>query len=216
MISTIIVDDHDLFRTCVISFIENNCSDITITGEAESGEELLKLLPQKSADVILLDIKLPGMSGIEISRRLRNDYPNIKILIITSETTIEIIQELLVIGIDGFISKSAGRSSELPEAIRAIAAGQTYYGRDVAAIMYDIFVDKKNSTEPSDEFTDREREIILLCREGLPSKLIADRLKISPRTVETYKTRIFHKLGINSTMEMVQYALNKGIIRVNG
>jgi DNA-binding NarL/FixJ family response regulator len=100
------------------------------------------------------------------------------------------------------------------EAIRSIMQGAEYYGKDISEIMYNIYVSKKKTTEVSAEFTPQEKRIIELCREGLPGKLIADRLEISLRTVDNHKQNIFRKLGINNTMEMVQYALKKGIIRI--
>jgi DNA-binding NarL/FixJ family response regulator len=193
---------------------ERHHSDIVIAGEAETGEELFGLLADTQADVILLDIILPDMSGIEVARRLRRDYPAVKILAISAENTAETVRALLEIGIDGFISKRMGKADELPEAIRTVMDGIEYYGRDISAIMYDIFVAKRNTADPTPEFSDREREIILLCRDGLTCKQIAHRLFISPRTVDTHKTNIFRKLGINSTVEMIQYALKKGIIRI--
>jgi len=214
MISTILIDDHELFRAGVRGVIEKSHDDICIVAEAESGKELFSLLPDTEADIVLLDINLPDMSGIEIARRLRQDYPALKILAISAENSAETVRAMLDVGIDGFISKQKGTANELPQAIRAVADGLEYFGRDIATIIYDIYVSKKKTSEPTLEFTEREREIILLCRDGLQSKEIADRLFISPRTVDTHKTNIFRKLGINNTMEMVQYALKMGIIRV--
>ena len=214
IISVILVDDHELFRSTVRCMIESRYPDIRIAGEAETGEELFGLLSSVDADMVLLDIVMPGMSGVEIARRLRNDYPALKILAISAENTAETVRALLDIGIDGFISKSAGKASELPEAIRTVAGGLEYFGRDISAIISDIYVAKKNTAEPTSEFTPREREILLLCRDGLLSKQIADQLNISPRTVDTHKRNIFLKLGINNTVEMVQYAMKKGIIRI--
>ena len=214
MVSVVIVDDYEIFRYALRSIIESRCPEMSVVGEAGTGSELFGLLSTVDVDIVLLDIKLPDMSGIDIARRMRRDYPDVKILAVSMENTTETVRELLDIGIDGFISKSLGKSAELPDAMRAVLSGHEYFGRDIAAIIYDIYVAKKNTAEPSPEFSARERDILLLCREGLLSKQIADRLNISPRTVETHKTNIFRKLGLNSTMEMVQYALRKGIIRV--
>jgi DNA-binding NarL/FixJ family response regulator len=125
-----------------------------------------------------------------------------------------VLEAMLDVGIDGFISKRQGDADELAEAIRTIMSGLEYFGRDISAIIYDVFVSKKKTTIVTPEFTEREKEIILACRDGLLCKEIAARLGISTHTVNTHKNNIFTKLGINNTMEMVQYALKKGIIRV--
>ena len=121
---------------------------------------------------------------------------------------------MLEASIHGFVSKQRSNADELAEAIRAVASGWEYFGRDIAAIILDVYVSKKKTTVVTNEFTEREREIILLCRDGLMCKEIAARLGIKERTVNTHKENIFQKLGINNTMEMVQYALKKGIIRI--
>jgi DNA-binding NarL/FixJ family response regulator len=154
------------------------------------------------------------MSGEEIARRLRNEYPAIKILAISAETSAETVQAMFEAGISGFISKQHSGGEELVNAIRTVMSGAEYFGRDIAAIMFDVYVSKKKTTEVTSEFTDREREVIHACREGLMVKEIALRMGVSINTVVTHKKRIFLKLGINNTMEMVQYAVKKGIIRV--
>ena len=214
MISVILVDDHALFRIGVKGALLGSGGDVSVAGEADCGKALFKLLETTAADIILLDICLPDMSGIEIAKRLRDEYPNIKILAVSSENTKDVVSKLLEVGIDGFISKRQSSPDELVKAIYSIMDGFEYFGRDIASIMSNIFVSKKKTTEPTSEFTEREREIIKLCNEGLQSKQIADRFNISPRTVDTHKTNIFKKLGINNTVEMVQYAMKYGIINM--
>ncbi|MDL2281668.1 response regulator transcription factor [Parabacteroides sp. OttesenSCG-928-G06] len=214
MIHVILVDDHALFRLGVKSAIINGHADICIAGEADCATSLFRLLETTTPDIILLDILLPDMSGVEIARRMRKEYPAIKILAISAENSSEVVQEMLDIGIEGFISKRQGGADEIAQAIRTIMNGYEYFGNDISAIIYKIYVIKKQTAEVGPEFTDREKEIIGLCRDGLLSKQIADRLYISPRTVDNHKNNIFRKLGINNTMEMVQYALKNGIIRI--
>ena len=214
MIQVIIVDDHPLFRNGLKASLKDSYSDICVTGEADSGAALFRLPALSTADLVLLDINLPDISGVEIARRLRRDYPAIKILAISAENTAETVKSMLEAGIEGFISKRQGDVDELVEAIRTVMSGLEYFGRDISAIIYEVFVAKKKTTTVTPEFTEREKEIILACRDGLLSKEIADRLGISTHTVKAHKNNIFAKLGINNTMEMVQYALKKGIIRV--
>ena len=214
MINVIIVDDHELFRLGVKTAIENRHSDLRIVGEAETGAELFALLGTVVPDIVLLDIALPDMSGIDIARRLKNEYPGIKILAISAENATPVVQAMLDVGIEGFISKRHGGVDTFAKAIRSIIQGIDYYGTDISEIIYCIYVAKKKTAEISSEFTNQEKRIIELCREGLPGKLIADRLEISISTVNNHKNNIFRKLGISNTMEMVQYAVKKGIIQM--
>jgi len=214
LIKIIVVDDHNLFRIMLKATFASGYPDIRVVGEAENGEQLFSVLASTPADLVLLDVNLPGMGGAEIARRLRSDYPALKILAVSAENTADTVKSMIDAGIDGFISKQRGSDDELAEAIRTIMSGLEYFGRDIAAIIFDVYVSKKKTTTVTPEFTAREREVIHLCRDGLMSKEIAARLGISVRTVVTHKEKIFSKLGINNTMEMVQYALKNGIIRI--
>lgn len=214
MTNTILVDDHALFRLGVKSAITNSHSDICIVGEADCGAALFRLLETVTPDIILLDILLPDMTGIEIARRLKSERPEINILAISAENTTDAVQAMLDIGIEGFVSKRQGGADEIAQAIRTIMSGFAYFGSDISAIIYKIYVSKKRTADVIPEFTAREKEIIEFCRDGLLSKQIADRLCISSRTVDNHKNNIFRKLGINSTMEMVKYALKSGIIKM--
>ena len=214
MIQVILVDDHRLFRLGLQAAFQHGYPDICLCGEASSGAELFELLGSTPADLVLLDINLPDMCGVDVARRLRHDYPAVKILAISGDNTAQTVQSMLEAGIDGFISKQNGDFDELAQAIRTVKSGLDYFGRDISFIIYDVFKSKKKTSIVPAEFTKREREIILLCRDGLIGKEIAARLGISPNTVNTHKERIFQKLGINTTVEMVQYALKNGIIRI--
>jgi two-component system response regulator NreC len=213
MTKIIVVDDHNLFRM-VMKTAFQDYPDICVTGEAECGEKLFKILPSTPADLVLLDINLPDIWGVEVTRRLRRDYPALKIIAVSGENSAETIQAMIDAGIDGFVSKQRSGIDELAEAINSVMSGVEYFGRDISAIIFDVYVAKKKTSTVTAEFTDREREIILLCRDGLLCKEIAARLDISVYTVNSHKRNIFQKLGINSTIEMVQYALKNGIIRI--
>jgi DNA-binding NarL/FixJ family response regulator/signal transduction histidine kinase len=213
MTKIIIVDDHSLVRMGIKGELKCNCSDVCVVGEAENGKRFFELLKTTEADLVLLDIMMPEMNGIEVARRLRKDYPELKILIISVETSFDIVQQLLEIGIDGFLSKQLCVGENLAEAIRCVMDGTSYFGKDIAEIISDIYAYKTKTTTENFDLTWREREIINLCHSGLRSKEIADKLNISPRTVENHKTNIFKKLGINNSSEMVQYALKNGVIQ---
>jgi len=214
MINAIIVDDHELFRLGVKTAIKENYTDINIVGEAATGTDFFSLLQTTNPDIVLLDIILPDILGIDIARKMKKDYPEIKILAISAENSEQIVNQMLEIGIHGFITKSMGGVTELVEAIRSIMMGFEFFGKDIAAIIHRIYVTKKNKIEVTNEFTKQEKKIIEMCHQGLQAKEIANLLDISPRTVETHKNNIFAKLGINNTAEMLRYALKNRIIKM--
>ena len=214
MIKAILVDDHALFRLGVKTAIKENYPDIDIVGEAATGADFFGLLKTVQADIVLLDIMLPDTTGIEIARILKEKYPKLKILAISAENTADVVQQMLNIGIDGFITKRTGDIDSLVEAIRSIMLGFEFFGKDISDVIRRIYLSKKRTVTVSKEFTPQEKRIIELCYEGLLAKEIAAQLEISPRTVEAHKTNIFAKLGINNTAEMIKYALKNGIIRV--
>jgi DNA-binding NarL/FixJ family response regulator len=216
MIKTIIVDDHELFRLGVRTVIESRYPDIAIVGEARTGAEFYAILKTTPADVVLLDIGLPDMNGFDIARRLKTEYPDLKILAISAENSASTIDKMLSIGIEGFISKLNGSPDTLAEAIRSIMQGVEYFGSDISNIIRQIYIAKKRTTKVSSEFSDQEKRIIECSHEGLPVKLIADRLGISAKTVNWHKSNIFRKLGINNSLEMVRFAVENGIIALNG
>ena len=211
-IRVIMVDDHELFRLSLRTAIECSHSDIIIAGEAGSGAEFFNLLKIVSADIVLLDIAMPGMSGIEIAHRLKTERPDMKILAVSAENALSTVEAMLEIGIEGFVSKSSCKPDILAEAIRSVMQGLEYFGRDISDIISRIYIVKKKTTHVSEEFSEQEKNIIELCLEGLPAKLIADRLGISTRTVNWHKSNMFSKLGINSTLELVQFVIKNKMI----
>ena len=214
MIHVIIVDDHELYRLGIRTAIESRHPDIAVVGEAGSGAEFFGLPESATADIVLLDIALPDMNGVEIARRLKKERPEMKILAVSAENSSEVVQEMLETGIEGFISKLHGGADAIVEAVRSVMQGVDYFGKDISDIIRRIYVAKKKTFEVTSEFTEQEKRIIELCHEGLPGKIIANRLGISLRTVDNHKNHIFRKLGINNTMEMVRYALKNGIIQM--
>jgi len=216
MIKLILVDDHELFRLGVKTAIQTNHPDIKILAEAETGAELFALLKikNKKPHIVLLDIILPDTTGVEIARQLKKEYPEIKILAISAENTSPVVQQMIEIGIEGFITKRAGDITTLVNAIRSIIQGFEYFGKDISDIISRIYLRKKNVEEITCELTNQEKRIIKLCYDGLQAKDIADHLNISPRTVQAHKNNIFFKLGMKNTAEMVKYALKNGIVRV--
>ena len=212
-INIIIVDDHDFFRLGIRTALELNHPDITVVAEAKSGAEFFALLKTISPDIVLLDIILPDINGIEIARRLKTEQPKIKILVITSETTTFNVEEMVNIGVEGFISKFDSNPDILAQAIHSIAQEIEYFGKDISHIISQIYLSKKKTPQITSDFSEQEKRIIECCHEGLTGKQIADQLCIAYKTMEWHKTNIFRKLDIHSTVELVNYAVKHGIIK---
>lgn len=204
-----ILDDHDLIRLGMRSILSQTPHQITIDVACADAifEQLQRGTP---CDLILLDILMPGTNGIEVAQRLRAEYPDIKIIIVSMETKEYTIIQLMQIGIDGFISKN-GPMEEVRDAINSVEEGVPYYGRDLALLVRDI-VDARLDKKSSALLTKRELEIIEACCSGMLGKEIADKFNISLRAVNSHKTNIFNKLGLSSSVEMVRFALEHGII----
>lgn len=205
-----VVEDHKLFRIGLRSAVSLDPDRYEIVAEAESGEDFFNAIKTTPADVLLLDIRLPGMSGVDVARKLKGMGSDIRILVLSSESSLEVLTEIVDVGVDGFISKNSD-VRELLRAIECVYDGVEYYGKDISKLINIVRVANQDKT-PDAEFTARENEIISMCAKGLTAKEIAYQMNISVPTVNTHKNNIFKKLGINNSVELVIYALSKGII----
>ena len=204
-----ILDDHELIRVGVAGVLHDTPHTITIS--VACAEDLFEALEEDTpCDLLLLDILMPGTNGFEVAKRMRTEYPEIKIIILSVDTKEYVIMRLMQIGIDGFISKN-GPLEEVNLAIDSVAEGVPFYGRDLAVLVRDI-VDAQLNKKSSALLTKRELEIIEACCSGLLGKEIADKFHISLRAVNSHKTNIFNKLGLSSSVEMVRFAMEHGII----
>lgn len=204
-----LLDDHQLVRIGVATTLRNTKHTITIS--VATADELFDALHQGTpCDILLLDILLPGMNGIEVAKRMRNEYPKIKIIVLSVDSREYTLIQLLQIGIDGFVSKR-GTQDEVVRAIDSVENGVPFYGRDIAILIRDIS-DAKLNKQNTAALTKRELEIIQACCDGLLGKEIAEKLNISLRAVNSHKTNIFNKLGISSSVELVRFAIENGII----
>ena len=199
-----ILDDHELIRIGVSSVLHDTTHVVSIS--AACAEDLFAALESgTSCDLLLLDILMPGTNGFEVAKRMRTEYPDIKIIVLSVDTKEYVITRLMQIGIDGFISKN-GPLEEVKLAIDSVAEGVPFYGRDLAVLVRDI-VDAQPNKRSSALLTKRELEIIEACCAGLLGKEISEKFHISLRAVNSHKTNIFNKLGISSSVEMVRFAL---------
>ena len=206
-IRILLVDDHPLMLMGIRSMLEGK-PGIEVVGTAGNGVEALEKAAALKPDVMMLDIVMPGMDGIELARRMRAEMPDTALLVLSSDTSLVTLEPLLNIGIDGFLPKTSDASAML-DAIHSVAAGYEYFGTDIARLIERISLAKKAS---DNLFTPRELDVIRLSCKGLQYKEIAGQLGIKYLTVVTIKNNIFRKLGINNTVELVIYAVRKELI----
>ena len=204
-----ILDDHELIRVGIASTLKSTSHSITIS--VATADKLFEALQAGTpCDILLLDILMPDTNGVDVAQRLRQEYPDIKIIVLSIDNREYTLMQLLQIGMDGFVSKSSPLS-EVPQAIESVANGVPYYGRDIAILIRDI-TDAKLNNKNIAALSKRELEIIKACCDGLMGKEIADKFCISLRAVNSHKTNIFNKLGISSSVEHVRFAIEHGII----
>jgi len=215
LIKVILVDDHKIVRDGIkaMTFLEKS---IKIIGEASDYDSLTELLEKQLPDLIILDITLPGKTGTEIAEILKEKFPTIKILMLSANNDEDSIIEAIQAGAEGFLSKDTSRE-ELLLAINSVCSGEGYFGEKLSKIIYKSYITyvKKNPENNTDaNLSDREIEIIKLLSEGLCGKEIAEKLYISPRTVETHRANILAKLHLKNNIDLVKYAIKNNIVKL--
>jgi DNA-binding NarL/FixJ family response regulator len=216
-IKIILVDDHDIVRDG-LKVLLMNLPDIIMIGEVSNGFELFNLLENTKPDIILMDIRLPKMSGIVVTEKVKTEYPDIKVIMLTASVDDKSVSESFKAGALGYLPKNI-KQMELIEAIREVNKGNRFLAKSISDDVLNKYL-HKNKPETigqpkiESELTKREIEIIELFAEGYNYKEVADKLYISCNTVETHKKNIFEKLEINSIVELVKYAIKQGIISI--
>jgi len=210
-----LTEDHDLVRDGLKALL-SGIPDIGIIGEAANGKSLFEKLRIVTPDVLVLDISLPDMSGIEITRRIRQEYPEIKVLILSMYTDEDFIIGAIKAGARGYLPKNTSRD-ELVRAIYAVSRNEEFFGDSISRILLKSYI--RSNTESHDmtekgnyNLSPREIEILRYYSEGFNNKEIGETLNISIRTVETHKNHIMKKLGCKSPVEMVKFAIRNKII----
>jgi len=214
-IKVLIVDDHTIVRDG-ISVLLDIAGDIEVVGEASNGREALEMIGKLMPDVVIMDIAMPIMSGLEATQRIRKEYPNVKVLALTQYDDKEYVFPVIEAGAYGFISKTAA-SADLASGIRSVHRGDSFLSPSVAKLLVDDVRQGssiKKNRDPYEELTAREREILKLLAEGYTIQEIASMLVIRPKTVEGHKTNLMAKLDIHNRTDLVKYALRKGIITI--
>ena len=208
-ISIIIADDHALIRDGIKTMLSRN-PDYKIIAEAENGTELIKLASSLMPDLILADISMPVMNGFEALTELRKTLPDIRVILLTMHEEPEYIIKAARSGANGYLLKNIDYE-ELHRAIGLVMSGQKYFNQHVSSILMDELHRKSDTDQLQEKLTERESDILKEIVHGLSSKEIADKLFISPRTVDTHRNNLMKKLDVHNTAELVKLALDKGL-----
>ena len=222
-ISVLLVDDHELVRRGLRSFLGNR-SDIVIAGEAENGEQALALAQEKKPDVVIMDISMPGMDGMEVTRRLKEECPQCHVLALTVHDDKQYFIEMLSAGASGYVTKQAA-ADELGAAILAVSAGQVYLQPALARWLLEDYQRlirdaELNAIQPPadsdlvglDVLSARESQVLEMVAQGLNNQVIGERLELSPKTIARHRERIMRKLNMHSRTELVKFAIRTGLI----
>ncbi|MFN3557046.1 MAG: response regulator [Bacteroidales bacterium] len=210
----IIVDDHFIFRNGLKDLLVE-IPDVEIIGEASSGEEFLEMLPASKPDIVFMDIKMPGLSGIETTRKALEIMPDLKILALSMFGENEYVEEMLQAGALGYLLKNIGKQ-ELIKAIDNIANEKGYFSDEILVMVTrKVFNAKQVSAEQNvlESFTKRELEVLKLVSQGYSNTEIAEKLDISPRTVGGHRNNMLAKSGLKNTAALVSFALKNNVIK---
>jgi DNA-binding NarL/FixJ family response regulator len=214
----IIIDDHPLFREGLKTIISRD-DRFKVVGEAGSGHEGFDMVKRLKPDLVVIDISLPDQSGIQLARDLRELLSEIKILIVSMHSKIDYIAEAFQAGATGYVVKESA-SERLLQGLKSVAKGDYYLDSSVShAVVENLMKSPLKAAKITDAdyatLTPREQEVMRLLAEGLSSKAVAEKLFISPKTVENHRANIMNKLGLHSTIELVRYAAKLGLIDVD-
>lgn len=211
-IRVLLVDDHEIVRTSLGLLLESQ-GDILIIGQASSGRQAVELAENLQPDVVIMDITLPDISGIEATRQLKAMYPNMAIVALTIHEDQQYFFEMLAAGADGYIPKRAA-ADDLIKAIHAAYNNEVYLYPSLAKVLVSDFYQHAGEVigEDAEELSERELEVLGMLAEGSSNDEIADKLSISRHTVARHRENIMRKLGLHSRSELVKYAIRKGLI----
>ena len=216
-IRVLIVDDHAIVRAGMRMLLEND-PQIAIVGEGETGTDALRLARELAPDVIVMDVTMPDMDGVEATRRIKSELPQVAVLAVTIHEGTDYFFRMLQAGSSGYVPKRAA-PEDLLRAIHTVAEGNVFLEPSVAKDLVADYLERaRNGSERQsyNGLTAREREVLTLIAEGDTNRAIANRLGISVRTVERHCENIMHKLNLHSRTELVKYAIRKNLISLDG
>src|SRR5689334_3995407 len=207
----LIADDHTMVRESLVSVLQA-AGDMQVVAQAADGVEAVEKALQTRPDVVIADLSMPRLNGLEVVRRLREALPQTKVLVLTMHGEDEYVLQAVRAGASGYLVKDSA-ASELLSALRSLHAGRGHFGPQAAKTLADqLHRPERRLDDPYGRLTEREREVFHLIAEGMTTKDIAQRLGISAKTAENHRGHVLDKLGVRNTAELVRYALRKGLI----
>ena len=212
-IHILLADDHTILRAG-LKMMLNAQPDMEVVGEAQGGRLAIQEAQRLHPDIVLMDITMPDLSGIEATRQIKKILPDVKVLVLTMHENEEYVFQALRAGASGYMLKEAA-DTELITALHVVHDGHFYLSPTAQSVMVGDYLQRVNSGEEKDSYsnlTEREREILKLVAEGYTNNQIAERLVISPKTVDTHRTHIMDKLNLHSRAELVKYAMRRGLL----
>ena len=205
-----LADDHRMLLDALIAVLANE-PDIVVVGVAHDGPDAIKLAQKHLPDVLVLDIAMPELNGVEVARQLHKELPKLKVLALSAYLDKRFVQEMLKAGAVGYVTKTAALT-DLPRAIRAVASGQNYLSPEItAAVVSDISPSSGSATPPLSTLSPREREVLRLVADGVRTAEIARRLGITEATVEVHRRNVMHKLELRTVAQLTKYAVREGL-----
>ncbi len=213
-IRILIADDHTLLRNGICALLENE-QDIAIVGEANDGREAVRLADQLKPNVVLMDIAMPLLNGLEATRQIKREHPEINVLVLTMYDNEEYFREMLEVGASGYIIKRAA-ATELVSAIRAVYNGEAVLSPAITRLLLEDYLNHEMGNEKDDPnaLSAREREVLQLIAEGKTSREIAELLHLSVKTVQSHRTNLMQKLDLHDRGDLIKYAIQKKIIEL--
>ncbi len=212
MIRVLLADDSPVVRHGLRALLEVH-DDIEVVGDATNGKEVLCLARQLHPDVVIMDIGMPELNGIEATLRMHDVCPSAQVLILSMHSTTEYIFRALQAGAKGYLLKDS-TGTEVVDAVRAVHAGRRHLGQRILAAALDDYIAGRPTTDPLENLSRREREILQLVVEGKSSATIGKLLFLSPKTVDTYRSRMMHKLSIDNLPGLVKFAIRHGVTQL--
>ena len=211
MISIVVADDHGIVREGLRRLLEAE-PELKVCGEAEDGRQVLEEVARCRPDLVVLDITMPGMGGLETLERLRVEHEGTKVILLSVHNDPPFIQSAIGLRVDGYVLKN-GRASEIVTAIREVMKGGSYFSPAVAReIVEQVRAPRSDSPDPFTVLSAREREVLQRIADGLSAKEVATELSLSTKTVEAHRTSLMRKLGVRKATGLVRYALRHGLI----
>lgn len=210
MINVLLVDDHELVRTGIRRIIEE-VRGMHVVGEVASGEEAFQFCRQNEPDVVLMDMNMPGIGGLEATKKIVRYCPDVKIIILTVHTEDPFPSKVMQMGAQGFVTKQTG-PDDLIQAIRSVNVGQRYLAPDIAQQIALSKVNGGDSDQPFESLSERELQIMMMITKGEKVQDIAEQLSLSSKTVNSYRYRMFEKLNISNDVELTHLAIRHGML----